>query len=117
VEGNFGLRRFQLEGRVPRSSPAAAEASSGGMRVRKSGVDNVVEGKAGNQLNQAYAGQLAAFCQQAIIGRSLELREVAEQVIVVVRQAVQYRPAPNRLARHQAMSAVLRQLLCPGELH
>jgi len=85
MKSNFPVRSPHFEGCIPGSSSRTVKASSKRIWVSKRCVNYMRQPKAGNQFNYADARQSATLAKQPIICSTLKLREVAEQIIVVLR--------------------------------
>jgi hypothetical protein len=106
VEGNLGLRRSQLEGRVPGAAMGTVEPAAEWMRMGEGRVDDPVRRNAENKLAHTNVGQLLIFSEQTIVRRALEIENVDEVCVVVGDAGEHADSAVTVLRRDQSMCAV-----------
>jgi hypothetical protein len=63
------------------------------MRVSEGCIHDMGEAEAGNQLNRAYARQSTTLAKQSIVGSALQFRKIAEQIVVILCEKIEDRPA------------------------
>ncbi len=93
MKGYFDLRSLHFERGIPGAPLAAIEAMSAWMRVRKRLIHDMRQAKTGDQLNSAYSRQPATLAEQSVVGCALKLREVAEQIVVILRNKIEDWPS------------------------
>src|SRR5579872_2915057 len=86
---NFRLRGLHFESGIPCASIRTIEPSPHRVGMRKRSVHDMCQAETGNQFHRADAGQPSTLAEQSVVGRTLKLNEIVQQIIVVFGEQVE----------------------------